>query len=155
MIVGQHYQNAYITRNIAKAVERFRQHAEIRTVMEIEVETTVWTPKGEGNGVQKLAFIWVEDLQFELIEPQSGEVLALYRDELPDDDSLHFHHICNRVDDWDTFMDGVAKQPFPVVLKGGTPGALQFLYLDTRPLLGHYLEYVWMVPDRWQAMGGR
>ena len=155
MIVGQHYQNAYVTRNIARGVERFREHADIRTVLETEVEVKLWTPQGEGVGVQKLAFIWVGDLQFELIEPQSGDVLALYRDALPDDDSLLFHHICNRVDDWDAFMAGVDKQEFPIVLKGGTPGALQFVYLDTRELLGHYLEYVWMVPERWAAMGGR
>lgn len=155
MIVGRHYQNAYITRNIAKAVARFREHADTRKVLETEVEVNVWTPQGEGVGVQKLAFIWVEDLQFELIEPQSGDVLALYRDALPADDSLSFHHICNRVDDWDGFMGQVEQQEFPVVLKGGTPGALEFLYLDTRPLLGHYLEYVWMREDRWAAMGGR
>lgn len=155
MIVGRHYQNAYITRDIAKAVARFREHADTRKVLETEVEVNVWTPQGEGVGVQKLAFIWVEDLQFELIEPQSGDVLALYRDALPADDSLSFHHICNRVDDWDGFMGQVEQQEFPVVLKGGTPGALEFLYLDTRPLLGHYLEYVWMREDRWAAMGGR
>jgi hypothetical protein len=155
MIVGRHYQNAYVTRDIAGNVARFRQHAQIRTVLETEVEVNVWTPRGEGTGVQKLAFIWVEDLQFELIEPQSGDVLALYRDALPNDDSLSFHHICNRVDDWDAFMSQVRQQPFPVVLKGGTPGALEFVYLDTRPLLGHYLEYVWMRDDRWAAMGGR
>lgn len=155
MIVGRHYQNAYITRDIAKGVARFREHADIRKVLETEVEVNVWTPQGEGVGVQKLAFIWVEDLQFELIEPQSGDVLALYRDALPADDSLSFHHICNRVDDWDGFMGQVEQQEFPVVLKGGTPGALEFLYLDTRPLLGHYLEYVWMREDRWAAMGGR
>ena len=155
MIVGHHYQNAYVTRNIARGVARFHQHAAIRTVLETEVEVKLWTPQGEGTGVQKLAFIWVEDLQFELIEPQSGDVLALYRDALPADDSLLFHHICNRVADWDAFMGQVEKQPFPIVLKGGTPGFLEFVYLDTRELLGHYIEYVWMVPDRWQAMGGR
>ena len=46
-------------------------------------------------------------------------------------------------------------QPYPVVLKGGTPGKLDFCYLDTREWLGHYTEYVWMEPARWAAMGGR
>lgn len=155
MIVGRHYQNAYVTRNVDKAVAEFKQRADIRTLLETQVSVNLWTPQGEGVGVQKLAFVWVGDLQFELIQPIEGDVLSLYRDALPADDSLTFHHVCQLVDDWDAFLARVDQQPFPVVLKGGTPGMLEFLYLDTRPWLGHYTEYVWMVPDRWAAMGGR
>jgi hypothetical protein len=155
MATGRHYQNAYVTRNVDKAVADFRKYADVRTVMEIETPVKVWTPQGEGEGVQKLAFVWVEDLNYELIEPKSGDVLALYRDALADDDRLVFHHVCHVVDDWDELTSRVAREPFPVVLKGGTPGLLEFLYIDTRPWLGHYTEYVWMVPDRWAAMGGR
>ena len=155
MITGRHYQNAYVTRDIDSAVARFKQHADIRTILETEVSVQLWTPRGEGTGVQKLAFIWIEDFQVELIEPQSGDVLALYRDALPADDRILFHHICNRVDDWNEFISRVDSQEFPIVLKGGTPGMLEFVYLDTRDWLGHYLEYVWMVPERWAQMGGR
>lgn len=155
MIVGKHYQNAYVTRNVDKAVEHFKQQADVRKLIETEVSVELWTPQGSGTGVQKLAFVWVEDLNYELIEPQSGDVLALYRDALPDDDRLAFHHVCNRVDDWDAFEAQLETSPYPVVLRGGTPGLLQFVYLDTREWLGHYLEYVWMGPDRWEGMGGR
>lgn len=155
MIVGRHYQNAYVTRNVDKAVAEFKQRADIRTLLETQVSVNLWTPQGEGIGVQKLAFVWVGDLQCELIQPIEGDVLSLYRDALPADDSLTFHHVCQLVDDWDAFLARVDQQTFPVVLKGGTPGMLEFLYLDTRPWLGHYTEYVWMVPDRWAAMGGR
>src|SRR6185369_13946700 len=155
MMFGSHYQNAYVTRNVDRAVADFRKYADVRALYEIEVPVQVWTPQGEGVGVQKLAFVWVGDLNLELIEPKSGDVLAIYRDALPDDERLVFHHVCHRVDDWDEFMARVDQQPFPIVLKGGTPGMLQFAYLDTRPWLGHYTEYVWMVPERWAAMGGR
>lgn len=155
MLTGRHYQNAYVTRNVDKAVASFREHADVRSLMEIEVPVRVWTPKGEGTGVQKLAFVWVGDLNFELIEPKEGEVLDIYRDALPADDSLQFHHVCHVVDDWQALLARVERQPFPVVLKGGTPGVLEFLYLDARQWLGHYIEYVWMVPERWSAMGGR
>jgi len=155
MITGRHYQNAYVTRNVDKAVASFKQNGDVRALFEIEVPVQLWTPQGEGLGVQKLAFVWVEDLNFELIQPKSGETLAIYRDALADDDRLVFHHVCQRVDDWDAFMARVDKQPFPIVLKGGTPGMLQFAYLDTREWLGHYTEYVWMVPERWAGMGGR
>lgn len=155
MITGRHYQNAYVTRNVDKAVAQFREHADVRTLIEIEVPVQVWTPDGEGTGVQKLAFVWVGDLNYELIEPKSGDVLAIYRDALPADDRLQFHHVCHVVDNWAEFEARVANSPFPIVLKGGTPGMLQFAYTDTRAWLGHYTEFVWMVPERWAAMGGR
>lgn len=155
MIVGRHYQNAYVTRDVDRAVAAFRESADIRTLLETQVSVDLWTPQGEGQGVQKLAFIWVGDMQYELIQPIEGDVLSLYRDALPADDGLAFHHVCQRVDDWGALMARVDRQSCPVVLKGGTPGMLEFLYLDTRKWLGHYTEYVWMVPDRWAAMGGR
>jgi hypothetical protein len=154
MITGHHFQNAYVTRDIAAAVAQMREHADVRLLLETEVTTRLWTPAGEGEGRQKLAFVWVEDMQYELIEPVSGDVLALYRDALPADNSLKFHHVCNKVDDWDALWARIEKGPFEVVLRGGTPGMLEFCYLDTRPLLGHYLEYVWMQPERWAGMGG-
>jgi hypothetical protein len=153
--IGEHYQNAYVTRNVDKAVADFRRHADVRTIIEIETPVQVWTPQGEGKGVQKLAFVWVEDLNYELIEPKEGDVLAIYRDALPADDRLQFHHVCHRVDDWDEAVAKITAQPFPIVLRGGTAGLLQFAYTDTRPWLGHFTEYVWMVPDRWAGMGGR
>jgi hypothetical protein len=155
MTIGKHFQNAYVTRNVAAAVVEFRRHADVRLAIEFETPVQVWTPQGEGQGLQKLAFVWVEDLNYELIEPRDGDVLAIFRDALPADDGLAFHHVCHKVDDWDEAWAKIAALPFPVVLKGGTPGMLQFAYVDTRPWLGHYTEYVWMVPDRWNGIGGR
>jgi hypothetical protein len=153
MIEGKHFQNAYVTRNIDKAIERFKARADVRKLLQFEVTTELMTPGGPGNCTNKLAFIWVEDLQYELIQPGPGSI-SLYRDALPADDSLLFHHICMRVDDWDDFRSRVGKQPFPVTIEGGNE-ALRFVYLDARDLLGHYLEYVWMTPERWGQVGGR
>ena len=52
MAFGQHYQNAYVTRNIDKAVESFRQYAGARSILETELDVA---PEGQGKGVQKLA----------------------------------------------------------------------------------------------------
>lgn len=155
MAIGQHYQNAYVTRDVDKAVEGFRKWADTRLILETEVEVNLWTPEGEGSGVQKLAFVWVEDLNYELIEPKSGDVLKIYKEALPEGDGLAFHHVCHRVDDWDETMAHIEKNPFPVVLKGGTPDMLQFCYVDTREWLGHFTEYIWANPERWQQLGGR
>ena len=155
MATGRHYQNAYVTRNVDAAVAQFRTHADVRLVLEAEVTVELWTPGGSGTGVQKLAFVWIEDFQAELIEPKSGEVLGLFSDALPPGDGLQFHHVCHKVDDWEALWGRVKTGPWEVVLRGGSSGLLQFCYVDTRPWLGHYTEYVWMVPERWAAMGGR
>lgn len=152
MIEGKHYQNAYITRNISKWIDEFKAKADIRKLINYEGAAELWTPNGTITQITKLAFIWVGDMQYELIEPVSGA--ALYSDELPAGDELKFHHICNRVVDWDGFRARVDKQPYPVVLERSSAANLKFLYLDTRRLLGHYLEYIWMTDEVWGQMGG-
>lgn len=155
MAIGQHYQNAYVTRDVAKAAAVFRENADPRLVIEYEGEVDLWTPDGAGKGRQKVAFVWLGDFNIELIQPMSGDVLAMYRDALPEGDELAFHHVCHRVDDWEALETYIAQKPFPVILKGGTPGMLQFCYLDTRAWLGHYTEYLWCNEERWRQLGGR
>lgn len=153
MLEGFHYQNAYVTRDIEKWISVFEKNAKVDRILRHEGETTLMTPSGPARLTNKLAFIWVGDLQYELIEPVSGDV-ALYADGLPADDGLRFHHICMRVPDWDDFRARVDQQPYPVVIERDTSPALKFLYLDARAFLGHYLEYVWMTDEVWASMGG-
>jgi hypothetical protein len=152
MLEGYHYQNAYVTRDIDKGIATFRQRGKIDKVITYEGTNAITTPNGPGTQTNKMAFIWIGDLQYELIQPISGDV-SLYRDALPADDGLRFHHICMRVPDWDEFRARVDHQPYPVVIEGGGE-LLRFLYLDTRAFLGHYLEYTWMTDERWKQMGG-
>ena len=153
MLEGYHYQNAYVTRDVDKWVDIFRKRAKVDRVLTYEGSTPVKTPAGDGIQTNKLAFIWVGDLQYELIQPISGSV-SVYRDALPTDDGVRFHHICMRIPDWNEFRARVDEQSLPVVLEGGNE-ALRFLYLDARPFLGHYLEYTWMIDERWKQIGGR
>jgi len=34
MTIGKHFQNAYVTRNVAAAVVEFRRHADVRLAIE-------------------------------------------------------------------------------------------------------------------------
>lgn len=153
MLEGYHYQNAYVTRDIDKGIQQLQAHGKVDRVLQFEGTVPVTTQAGPGTQTNKLAFVWIGDLQYELIQPIGGDV-ALYSDALPDHDGLLFHHICMRIPEWDDFRRRVDSQPYPVVLEGGGD-ELRFLYLDTRPLLGHYVEYCWMTDTRWQQLGGR
>src|SRR5258708_32879306 len=99
MIEVRHFQNAYLTRNMRSAIELFEARADIRKLLQFEATTEVVTPSGPGVFTNKLAFIWVGDFQYELIEPVSGS-MTLYLDQLPPDESLMVHHVCMRVADW-------------------------------------------------------
>ena len=154
MIEGGHYQNAYVTRDVAKAAAAFKARADVRMESHFDGSLPVVGATGEtGLMACRIAFLWVGDLQYELIEPVSGAV-AIYRDALPPGDGLVFHHVGMRVPDWAAFEARVARQKLPVAHRGEA-GPLRFLYLDARPLLGHYLEYVAMPDEMWSASGGR
>ena len=153
MVEGRHYQNAYVTRDIDKAVERFTARADVRSVVQFETTNEVQTAAGRRLNHVKLAFVWVGDLQYEFLEPVA-EAVPMLTSMLPDDDLPRFHHSCARVPDWEDFRRRVDEQPYPVVFEG-EGSDLKYLFLDTRDLLGHYLEYTWMTDDSWRRLGGR
>ncbi|MFC3214751.1 VOC family protein [Novosphingobium panipatense] len=101
----------------------------------------------------RICFIWIGDLQYELIENEIDEV-GLYANCLSNGGPLRFHHICFRVPDWADFRSRVDAQEFPVAMERGlsaeAEGGLKFLYLDAREVFGHYIEYTWMPEPMWQ-----
>lgn len=152
MLEGYHFQNAYITRNIEKTLEVFQTKlGNTEPIQSFEVEQEIWTPKGSGKARQKLAFVWVGDLQYELIEPVDG-LVDIYADDLPEDDGMKFHHINMRVHDWDAFRSKVDREGWKIAIEGQSGDQLKFLYLDARDTLGHYLEYMWCSDERWAAI---
>jgi hypothetical protein len=153
MLLENHYQNAYVTRDIEKALDIFRTRYGVKDPKYFQAEVEVTTPHGKGVAVNKVAFIWIGQLQYELIEPVSGPV-DLYRAALPDS-GLRFHHICMRSFDWEATLAEVERQKLPIVYRGDTSSGLKFIYADARDTLGHYLEFTSVPPAVWTAMGGR
>ena len=153
MFLNAHYQNAYVTRDLDQAIALFRTHHGFDDFMRFEPTFEVRTPAGRGMATTKMALGWIGNLQYELIEPVSG-LVDIFRDDLPESRPLRLHHVCMRVDDWAPFRADLDRQGRSIVLEGGTEGHLQFVYVDARSTVGHYLEYCWMTPQRWAAMGG-
>jgi len=150
MLEGLHYQNGYITRDIDAALAQIKERSGLEA-SSFEVTVPVVTLQGAGEGTYKLAFVQVNNLQYEIIQPVAG-LVSVYSDHLPVDNSIRFHHSCMRVDDWSTFRSKVAERGYRVVLEGGSDH-LKYVYLDATDYLGHYLEYVWATPERWAQMG--
>lgn len=153
MLEGYHFQNGYIVDDIEATIKSFAKRAGIPEVSFYPVTQEVSTPEGPKQVSIKVAFLWVDDLQYELIEIVDDQT-GIYAKSFENGGELRFHHICNRVEDWDAFRARVAAQDLPVVMERAIEGdGLKFLYIDARPWLGHYLEYVWMSDDRWAALG--
>ncbi len=154
MITGHHYQNAYICDDIEAAIATFRTRAELGDIKVIDADQSLWTPEGMKRVSTRLAFIWIDDLQYELIQVLIDET-GIYSNFATNGGQMHFHHVCARVDNWEMFHAEVNAQDLPVVLKRANDGdQLKFLYLDGRAFCGHYLEYVWCTDAMWTMLGG-
>jgi len=154
MFQGTVFQNGYVCDDVAVALAGFAARSDARTIGPFEVEQLLSASAGRARVVTRIAFVWLGEFQYELIEPVIDEsgVYAGYADT---GGPCHFHHVAMRVADWDTFRAAVDAQDLPVVLERAIEGdALKFLYLDGRKVCGHYLEFVWMSDERWRQMGG-
>ena len=155
MLEGMHYQNAYICDDLEAGISLFRGLGMTKEPIIIPVDQTVQTPEGPKRQKGRICFIWIGDLQYELIENEIDEV-GIYANCLSNGGPLRFHHICFRIDDWEDFRARVNEQEFPVAMErdltGEDPNGLKFLYLDARKVFGHYIEYTWMPEAMWQQI---
>lgn len=146
----RHYQNAYVTADTNAAIAALTPLGLEFFSFENEMEIT--TTKGTALGKTKLSFAWGGGIQYELIEPISGNV-DLYSEGIAPGRPLSFHHIAMQVEDWDALVADVKQRNAKIALQGQSGDALKFLYVDARDTLGHYLEYVWATPERWKQIG--
>jgi len=154
MTIRGHYQNAYVTRDIAWARRRMSEDWGLSGWADFEVEFPVRTPDGEFLQATKVASAWGGDLQIELIEPVSGYIQPFidFLPEDPDDPSPRFHHFAQWRDTMAQVDAEVAALGFPVACQGGIPDLI-YTYLDTRATLGHFMELVWATPAGWDMIG--
>jgi hypothetical protein len=152
MFEGHLYQLGYICDDINEGIDQFRGRGMTHEPMVMEIEQPVDSPRGEVVNKMKLAFIWIGDMQYELIQP-IADPLGIYGNCVSNGGPLRFHQTCVRVPDWAEFRARVAQQDLPVAMERDLGGDnLKFLYLDARKQVGHYLEYTWMTDAAWDQI---
>lgn len=152
MLEGWHYQTAYVCDDIEEGIALFKARGHDRPVHIIDVEQPVDTPNGPAVMKNRICFIWIGDLQYELIQV-IDDPLGIYAHAQSNGGPLRFHHICMKIDDWDSFRARVDQQDLPLVMeRPGNNDTLKFLYLDGRKVFGHYLEYTWMADAQWEQI---
>ena len=141
-------QFAYVTRNLDRSVERLRNAYGHDSFIFFDPDIEVMTSNGPGRQQTRVAMTWDGATQIEIIQPVGG-LIDLYLPYLPADDSMRFHHSAVAVDDWPAFKRELAAAGVTPAIESGLDG-LDFVYLDARESLGHYVEYIWATPS-----GGR
>ncbi|MEO6093564.1 MAG: VOC family protein [Novosphingobium sp.] len=150
MFEGHLFQLGYICDDIQEGIAQFRTRGMRHEPRILDIEQPVDSPRGEVVNKMRLAFIWIGDMQYELIQPLA-DPLGIYGNCVANGGPMRFHQTCTRVPDWTDFRARVAKQDLPIAMERDLGGdSLKFLYLDARRQLGHYLEYVWMTDAAWE-----
>lgn len=98
-----------------------------------------------------IAGTMIGDVMLEIICPLAGAV-DMYRDGLDPDAVAAFHHVGLLVDSWNEAEAARASLGVQWKTRGYTPGACDFGYVDLRPVIGHYVEFMRLDPEGVQAV---
>jgi Glyoxalase/Bleomycin resistance protein/Dioxygenase superfamily len=147
---AQHFQVAYVTNDIERAIGTFERDYDFPGFY---LFSNVGLDVGGSGGPQlKIAIVYVNGVEIELIEPL-GDTAPLYKDVLSNDAGLQirFHHMAMRIEgsinNWEAHAASIDTAKHPIVYQGGLGDELRFIYTDERERLGHYVEHIWMSPD--------
>ena len=137
------YHAAYVAQDMTRGTQRLAathglNHFDFYNGVEIGVPG--------GVAIIDVALGHAGSVPIEVIVPCGG-VDAVYRNALPkDDDAVAFHHFCSRVEtdaEWEQVLAIAQSGQFGVPVRGSGYGARGYVYLDTRPVLGHMLEFLY------------
>lgn len=141
LMVLEHFQMAYVTNDMDRALDLFRRNLGVREF------TRLGGPMPSG-GTMHAEFAWVGTLMIEVIEA-TGPGSALYMDRLPRDGSFavaqhHLGYLVHSQAQWDAVLANAAANGFEVVFRGDNP-LVEFCFVQV-PGLSHYLEYLFAKP---------
>ena len=154
MFLQGHYQNAYVTHDLDRAMALLTDRYGVGDWIVFEPDMQLKTPTGVKASSVRAALAWAGGLQIELIEPVSG-FLDHYLPYLPADradPTPRMHHVAVRREELAAMRKEIDRLGLPLAFEGEAPG-LVFIYLDARESLGHYFEYVWATPEGWEMTG--
>ena len=145
-----HSQVAYVTNDLGRALAIFRDHYDVPAFY-VFANDAPGLVQSDGSRL-RIALALVGGVEIELIEPQ-GNSAPLFSTALPADGSFttRFHHVAIRIDgtlaDFEAHMASIDPARHPVVWHGALGDMLRYAYTDERPVLGHFVEHVWMHAD--------
>ena len=137
VLLGEHFQSAYLTNDIDRACELFSDQLGVREFRRLEGAI----PSG---GHIRIELAWVGPIMYELMTT-TGSVEAVYQRQPPRDAPfrlLHHHlgYVVRDREQWESLMAQCRRHGLAVPYRNRTPGFLEVCFIDV-PWLPHYLEY--------------
>jgi len=148
------FQNAYVTRDLDRAIALCSPVMGIGGFVAMDYELVLRTPGGDKAVQLRVATGWLDAMQVELIQPVSGHVDP-YAGGLPADPAdfiPRFHHIAVRRDDPDALAREVAALGLPVLFETSGNG-IASTFVDATSRIGHPIEFVCATPAGWDLLG--
>jgi hypothetical protein len=132
-----HFQTAYVVRNLDGAIGRFRDR--------LGVAQWHVMPLPPGGPVARIGLAWVQELMIELIEALPDQP-SIYQRWVPETDTAaRFHHhgfLIDGDDDYQRAAEQFTAAGYAAAMSGSAGDILDFHYADTVAELGHYCELV-------------
>jgi len=139
-------QIGYVTKDLDAGV---RQLGATHGMERFRSKRDVPSMPGMPKMLMHQAHAFIGAVQIEIIQPAGGDD-GLYRDFCAADSSaIRHHHFGMWVDDaaeYSGLRASLEEQNIPIVFEVAIPDIGGAIYADTRPKLGHYLEYVHFTP---------
>jgi hypothetical protein len=143
------YQLAYVATDADRAMALFREHHGIPVFKDMG-PITLALDSGDVMTI-RIAMCFVGPLQVEIIQPMGGADW-IYRDALPSSGfGMTWHHFARRISSLDALESlkaDLMRQGHNIAISGGDPAVARFFYVDARPTLAHYVEYLYVSPER-------
>jgi hypothetical protein len=138
LLHNDHFQVAYVTNDVERAVEVFRRRFGVRAFRENDNEL----PGGTKVGVRS---VWIGAMMYEICYG-AGPGMELYTDWAPPggDFVLRFHHFGYLIPDeaaWAALERQIEQGGWTVRTRSDIPGFFRGCYVEA-PELGHFLEFV-------------
>jgi len=136
LLLAEHFQTAYVTRDLDRARRLFSSQLGIRKFSRLEGQLAA------GGHIQA-EFAWVGSIMYELI-CASGPGSELYMDRLPPGEAfaLKHHHLAYLLQNrqqWDAMVARTSELGWSIPHHSDNP-LVEVCFVDAREL-GHYLEY--------------
>lgn len=148
------FQNAYVTRDLDRAIDLCGPAMGIADFTGLDYELQLETPAGEKTIQLRVATGWVGGMQVELIQPVSGYTDP-YIGGLPanaDDFVPRLHHVAVRRDDPEALEREVAEMGLPIIFRTGGNG-ISSVFVDATSTVGHPVEFVCATPEGLALLG--
>ena len=131
----EHFQNAYVTNDLARAVEIFRESYGITAF-------TIFDTALPAPATMRVALVWNGGVMIELIEA-TGPGTEMYTERLPDSFAIKHHHFGYLIESeaqWASLERFILAEGKTIALR--YEGEMfRVVYVDA-PELGHYLEFI-------------